>query len=260
MGWWMVGGELGRTLGPIVIVTALQFLTLGTTPVLMVAGFAMSFLLFILLRDMVGRPARAIDALPWRRAVRAMVPILPLLLSIIVVRAFMLSALTTYLPTFLSQEGSGLFFAGAALSILQGAGVVGALVGGSLSDRFGRRTLLIISLVSTPLMMFAFLAVSGWIRLVLLVAMGLTGLSTTPVIMAAVQESLPDNRALANGTYMGLSFLIRALVIVLLGAIADLSSLRIAFATSAVVCLLGGPVAFLVPKGASGLRLADQPR
>ena len=35
MGFWMVGGELGRTLGPIVIVSAIHLLTLKGTPWLM---------------------------------------------------------------------------------------------------------------------------------------------------------------------------------------------------------------------------------
>jgi hypothetical protein len=32
MGFWMVGGELGRTLGSIVIVGAVQLLTVQSTP------------------------------------------------------------------------------------------------------------------------------------------------------------------------------------------------------------------------------------
>ncbi|MGD8998589.1 MAG: MFS transporter, partial [Anaerolineae bacterium] len=48
MGFWMVGGELGRTLGPIVIVSALRIVTLRGTPWLMIAGLGMSVLLLVL--------------------------------------------------------------------------------------------------------------------------------------------------------------------------------------------------------------------
>lgn len=156
--------------------------------------------------------------------------------------------LTTYLPTFLSEEGADLFFAGASLSVLELAGVVGALLGGSLSDRLGRRSILFASMLATPLLMFVFLTIGRWLHILLLLAMGLTALSVTPVIMALVQESFPDNRALANGAYMALSFVLRSVVIVILGAIGDLFSLRVAFVVGAVVPLLGLPLILLLPR------------
>jgi FSR family fosmidomycin resistance protein-like MFS transporter len=241
MGFWMVGGELGRTLGPLIIVGAIQFLGLGGTPWLMIGGWLTSILLYFTLSDVGARPAPAAESLPWKQALRVMGPILVPLVGIITVRSFMSAALTTYLPIFLTGEGAELWFAGVSLSILEAAGVVGALLGGSLSDRLGRRTMLAASLLSTPALMVLFVILSGWLRLPLLLALGLTSLSITPVIMALVQETSPQNRALANGTYMMLSFLIRSGVVVLVGAMGDLWGMRAAFLISAVIPLLGLP-------------------
>jgi FSR family fosmidomycin resistance protein-like MFS transporter len=176
-----------------------------------------------------------------------MKPLLVPLVGIIVVRSFMVAALTTYLAIFLTIEGAEDWFASASLAILEGAGVVGALLGGSLSDRLGRRTMLTVSLVSTPALMLLFVVAGGWVRLPLLLALGLTSLSTTPVIMALVQESSPQNRALANGTYMMLSFLIRSGVVVVVGAMGDAWSMRAAFLISAVIPLFGVPFLRLLP-------------
>ncbi len=248
MGFWMVGGEIGRTLGPIMIVTALGLVTLKGTPWLMVGGFLMSAILYVRLRDVPGRSADAGPGLSWWPALRSMMPLLIPLAGVIVARSFMASVLTTYLPTFLNEEGATLFSAGASLSVLEAAGVGGALMGGSLSDRFGRHSILFVSTLTTPLLMFAFLMVERQFYIPLLLLMGLTALSVTPVIMALVQESFPDNRALANGAYMAMGFTIRAVVIVVLGRIGDLFSLRVAFFVGAVVALLGLPFILLLPK------------
>ncbi len=247
MGFWMVGGELGRTLGPIVIVTAVRFMTLRGTPWLMIGGLLASAILYLRLKGVSGRPPNEGRGLPWRQALQAMGPLLGPLVGIIVARSFMMSALTTYLPIFLSEEGADLWLAGVSLSVLEAAGMVGALLGGTMSDRLGRRLVLFVSMLATPLLMFIFLVVDGWVQFPLLLVMGFTALSVTPAIMALAQESLPENRALANGVYMSLSFVLRSGVVVVLGALGDLFGLRLAFTASAVISLLGLPLIFLLP-------------
>jgi FSR family fosmidomycin resistance protein-like MFS transporter len=96
--------------------------------------------------------------------------------------------------------------------------------------------------------MFVFLGTKGWGRFPILLVLGFTALSTTPVIMALVQESAPDNRALANGIYMALSFCIRAVVVVVVGALGDLFGLRLAFTASAIIPLIGLPFVIMLPR------------
>jgi FSR family fosmidomycin resistance protein-like MFS transporter len=249
MGFWMVGGELGRTLGPLAIAAyvSLRPDSLAELPWLMVGGWLASLLLFVRLRDVSGRPPDGANGLPWRQALHVMRPLLVPLIAVVFVRAFISVALTTYLPVFLTDEGAELWFAGISLSVLEVAGVVGALLGGSLSDRLGRRTVLAISLVATPILMAVFLSTTGWLRIPLLLALGLSALSITPVVMAVVQESSPDSRALANGVYMALNFGIRSGVVVAVGAIGDLWGMRLAFTVSAIVPLLGLPFLLMLP-------------
>jgi len=72
-----------------------------------------------------------------------------------------------------------------------------------------------------------------------------------PVMMALLQESFAENRALVNGLYLGLSFLIQAGATVILGALADSFGLRTAFSVSAALPLLGVPLLLLLPKSRS---------
>jgi FSR family fosmidomycin resistance protein-like MFS transporter len=160
----------------------------------------------------------------------------------------MLTAVTTYLPTFLTEEGSELWFAGISLSLLEAAGIVGALVGGSVSDRLGRRPVLLTSMLLTPVLMGAFLALEGWPRLLILIGLGLAGLSITPVLMALVQEGVPEHRSLANGVYMTLNFALRSIAMVAMGALGDWQGLRFGFLCAAGLMLLGAPLTYFLPK------------
>jgi len=241
MSFWMVGGELGRTIGPILIVSAVGWFGLGGTWWLMLGGWMASLMLFLRLRGISGKPTDPESSLPWRDAIRQMRPFLIALGFLQVVRSFSSVALTTYLPVYLSQEGANLWWAGASLSILEAAGVVGALIGGSLSDRLGRRRVLAIALTLTSALIFLFLYVPAGFRTLLLPALGFFSLSTSPVIMALAQECYPENRALANGVYMALSFVIQSIIMVVFGAISDLIGMPKTYLLSAVLLVLGLP-------------------
>lgn len=247
LGLWMVGGELGRTLGPIVIVTIVSGFSMRGTAYLMFLGWFASAILFLKLRNASVKKDAGDQGLPWRSAIRKMKPLLTPLVGILVGRSFVSFSLTTFLPTLLTEQGTEFWIAGASLTVLEAAGVVGALLGGSLSDRLGRRSVLLFSFTVTPILMFFFIEVKGWSQILVLVLLGLTALSVTPVIMALVQESYPENKSLANGVFMALSFGLRSIIVIALGALGDLIGLSLAFRVSAVLMLLAIPIVFLLP-------------
>jgi FSR family fosmidomycin resistance protein-like MFS transporter len=152
------------------------------------------------------------------------------------------------MPTFLTREGSGFWIAGASLSWLEIAGVLGAFLAGVISDRIGRQRMIFLSMLATSISMFLFLMSSGWFRVLLLPVLGFTALSVAPVIMALVQESYPENRALANGIYMAMNFLIRSVMVIILGGIGDLLGLRIGYFIGGVMMLLMLPLVFQLPQ------------
>ena len=160
----------------------------------------------------------------------------------------MVATLSTFMPTYLTSEGASLWVAGASLSILETAGVVGAFLSGSLSDRFGRRRMLVISFIGTPIFMFLFIYSKGILQVPLLIFMGFFGISITPVIMAIVLENFPDNRSFANGIYMAFNFVLMALATLTVGQLADLINLRFTFIISAGLILCGLPFIRLLPK------------
>ena len=242
MSFWMVGGELGRTIGPILLVSAIGWFGLAGTWWLMLGGWMASLVLFIRLRAISGKPVDAGKALHWRAALRQMRPFLIALTLLQVVRSFSSAALTTYLPVYLRQGGASLWWAGASLSLLEAAGVIGALAGGSFSDRFGRRRVLAIALSLTSILILLFLYLPAAYRNLVLPLLGFFSLSTSPVIMAIAQECYPENRAMANGVYMALTFVIQSVILVFFGAISDVIGLANTYLISAILLLIGLPV------------------
>ena len=248
MSIWMVGGSLGYGMGPIVLVITIKNLSLASTPWLMIFGILTSVMLFFWLKDVPGRPPHAEQALALRPALQHMKPIMIPIAGIIIMNALMVASLNTFLPIFLTERGSSLVFAGASLSVLQVAGVVGVTVAGPASDRLGRRSILFILQITAFVFMFALISTNGWIHFVILLVLGFTMLSIIPIFLALVQENSPDNRALANGILLGIMFVSRSIAAIIVGLLGDNFGLQTAFTISALSVILSLPLIFVLPK------------
>ncbi|HEM60808.1 MAG TPA: MFS transporter, partial [Chloroflexi bacterium] len=250
MGIWMVGGSVGFALGPVLIVAVLDRFGLQGTPWLMIGGWVASAVLFFRLRGVSTLSPATQHRGSLSEGVAALRPLMVPLVAITATWALLISARSTFLPTFLIQEGESLWFAGIALTVQTGVGWIGALAGGAISDRVGRRVVVFFSMASAAVLMLAFLALGGWIRLVLLMLMGLTGPATRTVLMALVQENCPNNRAMANGMFLAISFILESGSAVVMGALGDVFGLHRAFLLSALILLVGSPVVRLLPRRA----------
>ncbi len=240
LSFFQMGGELARALGPILIVAAVSWWGLEGTYRLAFLGWAVSlFLLWRLRRTPLARPKVA--GLSFARAFRDMRSILIPLAGLIFSRAFINSALVTFLPTYVSSQGESLWVAGASLTVFQIAAMAGALLAGGISDRLGRRPVLFASTAATPALLLIFLAMRGrWIFLAL-VLLGLANIATLPVLMAFIQERFPHIRATANGVYMALTFVSASVAVLALGAMGDAWGLRTAYLISAGLGILAVP-------------------
>ena len=248
MSFFMTGGELARTIGPLVAVAGVSLLGLeGFYPV-MIFGLISTAWLYLKLRDVPVNnvhPKHNLSALQtWRKLRYILWP----LSAILVTRGFMHASLTAFLPTYINLETGNLWLAGMALTLFEFAGVAGVLTAGSMSDLFGRRKTLLVSLIGAPLCLFVFTLTGGWFRLAALLVTGFTLLSTTPVMLALVQEHARNAPAAANGLFMMISFIARSAVVVVVGFTADRIGLQATYLISAAMGLIGIPFIFRLPK------------
>lgn len=247
MGWFMAGGELGRTVGPLVAVWAVSSWGLEGIYRVAVIGWLTSFILFLRLPDS-RVEKRSLGSLESLKP-KLLTLVLPLAI-IIFFRMFLAVSMTTYLPTYMDMEGASLWIAGGFLAIFEFAGVVGALTSGSVSDYLGRKTILLwVTIISSPLML-AFIFAPTWSQIPILLLLGFVSLSTGPIFLAIMQDHFPQNRSLGNGIYLTLSSLLRSLVMILVGMLGDAYGLQIAFVVSAILAFLAIPAILKLPKEA----------
>lgn len=251
MSFFMTGGELGRAIGPLLIVFVVEWVGLERAYLAAVPGLVFSMLLFRVVEPIspTERPVapanlRAIFA--ERRS-----PLL-LLLTFVWVRALLVGSLGVFTPAYLTTRGLSLAQAAAGYAVLELAGAAGAMAGGTLSDRLGRRrTFLLVQTMATPCF-FAMAFGPSVLIFPLLALSGLVLFSITPVAVATLQEWLPEARSLAAGLYFGLNYIATGLAAVLFGVVADRIGVQMAFNLLGLVPLATLPIALLMrdpPRG-----------
>jgi MFS transporter, FSR family, fosmidomycin resistance protein len=223
MSFYMVGGELARTLGPLIILGVIELWGLEGTWRMMPLGFVASFILYLNFRnvDIKPRKREQHEGNYWK-IFRRYLPAFILTGGFTFFQGGVKASLTYYLPTYLI-DSKGLSFAMAdiSLTVLQLAGAAGALLAGTISDRLGRsRTLLIISMV-TPLLMLVFLNMEGTWVIPLLIPLGFFLFAPTAVMMALIQDLRTAKKAFVNSIYMFINFFISSLVIPMVGVVTD---------------------------------------
>ncbi len=243
---WMVGGELGVMVGPILVTAVIAIFSMQATPWLMLGGIIVSLVLSLLLKDLPHHNSSVKQQL--KIPVKDLIKILLPLVGIGTMRSLLRTSSQLYLPVFLIENGASVWFASISLSILQGIGVIGTILGGSLSDRLGYRITMVLSLILSAIAMLAFSSSQGFVQIIFLSILGISSLMVLPVGMAIVHQSFPENRSLANGLYLASLFGINALAGVVTGFMYDQIGGQQTFFWSGWAAFFGIPFIFLLPR------------
>jgi len=248
MGFFMVGGELGFSIGPLLVVATIGYLTLRGLPWLMVFGLLASFILYFRLRQVsTVRHIENKSSLPVRQVLAELPPLLLPIISTVFITGFLTANVVNYLPTFMAREGAAFSLAGASLSVVEFSATVGVLLMGLVSDRLGHRNVAIIGIIASVVFSLGFLWTQGWLQILMLVGVGLTIFVPNPAFLAILQTRFQYNRSLVNGMYMSSSFILRSLAVVIVGFLADHYGMRPVFAWSAAASLLAVPMMLFLP-------------
>ncbi len=253
MAWFSIGGNLGFALGPIAATAVIAAFDLRGGLILAVPGLlvAIAFLAAApYLRSFAPEPgaARAPAGEDDPYAMK-------LLLGVIALRSVAWFGLVTFVPLWEVSLGHSKSHGNHLLALMLFAGGVGTLALGPLADRFGRRPVLLASVLATGPLVLVFVLVGGVPGAIALALIGVCVVGTFGVTMVMGQEYMPRHIGTASGLVIGLSVGLGGVAAVGLGRLADMTSLRTALFVAAAAPMLAAALAFLLPSARGGRRL-----
>jgi FSR family fosmidomycin resistance protein-like MFS transporter len=251
MSFYMFGGEMARTLGPLLITAAVSWWGLEGSWRVLPIGLAVSLMMYFRLRGLqpIKRNSATRREEPGRARWRGLGRLFSGLAGFLVFRTALKATLTLFLPTYLTGEGHTLWAAGIALSILQFSGAVGVMGAGWVADRFGHRpTLLVITALTAPVAV-GLTHLEGVLTVPLLVVTGVLIFASSPILLAVVQDTGTRRPAFLNSIYMTLNIVISGLAALLVGLMGDSLGLETTFKLTAWVSVLAVPFVLLLPAG-----------
>ena len=260
---FQTGGNVGQALAP--VFTALIFVPLGQFGII---WFTLAALAAIIVQIYVARWYRGYlqrqavkkketlpreNRLPAAKVAYAIGILIMLLFSKFVYMASMTGFYAFYL---IEKHGLTTGQAQVMLFVLLVAGALGTFAGGPLADRFGRRNMIWFSILGTaPFSMLLPFANPFW-SAVLCFFIGFILLSGFSVIIVYAQELLPGKVGTVSGLFFGLAFGLGGLGSVVLGALADHTSITFVIQICAYLPLIGLLAAFLPTDAALRLKPA----
>jgi MFS transporter, FSR family, fosmidomycin resistance protein len=257
MSLFSIGGNLGVALGA--LSTAPLLLGFGRLGGLLIAvpALLVTGALVATMRYLEGfAPERAAA---WSARGEDRPGALTLLLGVIALRSTGWFGLLTFVPLWAVALGHSATYGNNLLSLMLFAGGVGSLAAGPLADRFGRRPVLLASVVATPPLILLFVAVGGVAGAVALALVGVCVVGTFGLTAVMSQEYLPSRIGLASGISIGFSIGLGGVAALVLGAVADSVDLETAMYACAAVPALSIVLALFLPSPRAPRRLAPEP-
>ena len=258
-----MGGNIGEALAPVAIGALLGWFTWREVVVInVVPGIAMAVLILVMLGAFAAQSAdsNSLNAPGEKRGVKAYLGDFAGLLrnkGLMIVsfsssfRTMTQAGLLTFLPVYLAYElGYSTLMVGVCLTVIQLAGFIAGPIGGHLSDKIGRRRVVMSSMTLSGVMVIGMVLSGESALFVFFIAMvGFFLYAMRSVLHAWAIEVTPKNLAgAAVGVQFGATSLGAAISPFLFGMIADAYSLYAGFYFLAGIIIFANLLVFFMPQ------------
>ena len=210
MSLYVAGGNIGFACAPLVIVTFTQKYPLEYLPVLILPGIFIAAAYFFsrLPRLSTVQQTASIQASDIKLGTLLTErPVLALNLSMSM-RAWAHTAVATFLPLLLIQQGYSPLASGGLLTVFLVGAALGGLFGGYTGDKIGHKKLIILSLALglLPTAYFFTHLTNDALAILSLFLCGASLQAPQPSSLIWAQQLMPNNAGMASGMMMGLTF------------------------------------------------------
>lgn len=248
---FVAGGSFGFALAPILLVYFMQMYSLDYLPVLIIPAIILGILMY----SSGLSKARFVNEQVAKNMHFNLAQILqnkPLMLLNISMglRAWLFTALVTFLPLWAIEKGCDNTLSGWILTIYLCGSVIGGLIGGALNDKIGYKKVILWALIFTliPTMYFLFVQQINILMYIALFVGGGLVMAANPGAIVWGQDLLPDNPGMASGMMLGLSFGLGGFGTMLTGSLAERYGLTMALALTAILLVISIVLVYLTPE------------
>ena len=245
--FFLVGGELGRGLWPTFASLVVAHLGLGYLWIIGVPGLLTVGLLVRWAPSPPPKEAPAGGSNATASWTRHLWP-LSVLIAYTGLRAFAIFGLVTFVPVLWHVRGESLVIGASVVTTILVVGIVGNLAGGHLTDRLGKRPVLVASAVAVAALVVPMGYVQGPGAWVIAGVLGCVLFMTLSTTIMVGQDILPENPSLGSGIALGLANAIGALIVLVTGLFISQSDIHVAFVAMAVASLLAVVAAAAFPR------------
>jgi MFS transporter, FSR family, fosmidomycin resistance protein len=257
MSIYVTAGTLGLAAGPLIGVLLFGTLGLHGTGLLVIPGVVTGGYLLWRMRGSLQATA---SGLKRSVVVSNPVPVLALaaVIGVMMSRSWTVGVFQAFTPTWYRQLGYGPGFYGPLATTLVLASAVGTIGCGTLADRYGRRTVIIATLILSLPAILLYTRYPGPWAFGSAILIGFLAASTAPLLLLMAQQLMVSRAGLASGLVMGLGFVTGAIGIPINGAIADAIGLQKSLMTHLILVTLTIGIAWLLPSEQKIERYAGQ--
>jgi MFS transporter, FSR family, fosmidomycin resistance protein len=248
MSFFSVGGNMGFAIGPVLATPLVLIFGLPGTLFLALPAAVMAAGLFYEIPRMLSFKPEVVEREEPVTAPEHWGPFARMV-GVVVVRSFVYFGLVAFVASYYQRVlGVSPALGNAALTVMLASGAVGTLVMGPLADRFGRRTIVGISMLLLPPLIFCFTLSGPFVGMALLALVGAATVGTFGITVVMGQEYLPGRIGLAAGITMGLSIGLGGVGAPVLGFLADRAGLPVTMLVIAALPVLGLLLTLTLPR------------
>jgi FSR family fosmidomycin resistance protein-like MFS transporter len=254
MSVYVTAGTVGVAIGPLIGILVFGAFGIHGTGVLIVPGLITGGYLLWRMRGGIQKAATSSRSVA--KASRVPVFALAIVIGVMMSRSWTVNVFQAFTPTWYKQLGYGPEFYGPLATTLVLASAVGTVGCGTLADRYGRRNVILATLVLSVPAILLYTAFPGPWAFASAILIGFLAASTAPLMLLMAQQLMADRAGLASGLVMGLGFVTGAVGIPINGAIADSIGLQKSLMTHVVLVIATIAIAWFLPSEVEMERLS----